>query len=82
MPFSESEFITKLVSKFRRTVIGGPKDVGTIPRSFHKISLAALLAWIGLGADGSSLSSYGPEEPSGRWVRTPIWQYFWLWPPP
>ncbi len=61
MPFSESEFITKLVNKFRRTVIGGPKDVDD-PTIFHKISLVALLAWIGLGADGLSSSSYGPEE--------------------
>ncbi|MDP2807795.1 MAG: amino acid permease, partial [bacterium] len=32
------------------------------PKIFHKISLVALLAWIGLGADGLSSSSYGPEE--------------------
>ena len=61
MPFSESEFITKLVNKLRRTFIGGPKDVDD-PKIFHKISLVALLAWIGLGADGLSSSSYGPEE--------------------
>ncbi len=29
---------------------------------FHKISLIAILAWVGLGADGLSSSSYGPEE--------------------
>ena len=29
---------------------------------FHKLSLIPLLAWIGLGADGLSSSSYGPEE--------------------
>ena len=33
-------------------------DSGT----FHKISLVAFLAWIGLGSDGISSSSYGPEE--------------------
>jgi amino acid transporter len=32
------------------------------PHIFHQISLIALLAWIGLGADGLSSSSYGPEE--------------------
>src|SRR5437762_7267844 len=31
-------------------------------RLFHKISLAAVLAWVGLGADGLSSSCYGPEE--------------------
>src|SRR6478609_5873792 len=29
---------------------------------FHKISLVAVLAWVGLGADGLSSSCYGPEE--------------------
>lgn len=29
---------------------------------FHKISLVAVLAWVGLGADGLSSSNYGPEE--------------------
>ncbi len=29
---------------------------------FHKISLIALFAWVGLGADGLSSSCYGPEE--------------------
>ena len=29
---------------------------------FHKLSLIAFLAWIGLGADGLSSSCYGPQE--------------------
>jgi amino acid transporter len=29
---------------------------------FHKLSLVAMLAWVGLGADGLSSSCYGPEE--------------------
>lgn len=29
---------------------------------FHKVSLVAVLAWVGLGADGLSSSCYGPEE--------------------
>ncbi|HEY5038428.1 MAG TPA: amino acid transporter, partial [bacterium] len=29
---------------------------------FHKLSLIAFLAWVGLGADGLSSSAYGPEE--------------------
>ena len=28
---------------------------------FHNMSLIALLAWVGLGADGLSSSCYGPE---------------------
>jgi amino acid transporter len=29
---------------------------------FHRLSLVPFLAWVGLGADGLSSSSYGPEE--------------------
>ncbi|MRR08733.1 APC family permease [bacterium] len=61
MPFAESEFLTRTWGKLRSVLIGGPKDVDD-PKIFHKISLVALLAWIGLGADGLSSSSYGPEE--------------------
>ena len=45
----------------RRTIIGARKNVED-PSIFHKIALIPLLAWIGLGADGVSSSSYGPPE--------------------
>ncbi|MFH1133080.1 MAG: APC family permease [Nanoarchaeota archaeon] len=32
------------------------------PRIFHKLSLIAILAWIGLGVDALSSSNYGPQE--------------------
>jgi amino acid transporter len=48
-------------STVRRAVIGPPKDVKD-PHAFHKLSLIALLAWVGLGADGLSSSAYGPDE--------------------
>ena len=42
-------------------IFGGPKDLKD--RSiFRRLSLIPLLAWIGLGADGLSSSSYGPAE--------------------
>src|SRR5437588_644532 len=47
--------------RFKRALLGGPKDVQD-PLLFQHISLAAFLAWVGLGADGLSSSSYGPEE--------------------
>ena len=50
-----------LLEKARHVVIGKPKDIKDISL-FHKLSLIPLLAWIGLGADGLSSSSYGPEE--------------------
>src|SRR2546425_11651467 len=47
--------------RLRRILFGPPKDVRD-PHAFHKLSLIALLAWVGLGADGLSSSAYGPEE--------------------
>ena len=44
-----------------RRLFGAPRDPQD-PRIFHKITLAAFLAWIGLGADGLSSSAYGPAE--------------------
>jgi amino acid transporter len=49
-----------LPDKIRHTIFGPPKNIKD-PRLFHKIALIPLLAWIGLGADGISSSSYGPE---------------------
>jgi hypothetical protein len=45
----------------RRIIIGPPRDVSD-PQIFHHVSLIAILAWVGLGADGLSSSAYGPEE--------------------
>ena len=47
--------------RLRRAIFGRPRDL-TDTRLFEHISLVALLAWVGLGADGLSSSSYGPEE--------------------
>lgn len=48
-------------SRLRRIFLGKPRDLSD--RSlFNRLSLVALLAWVGLGADGLSSSSYGPEE--------------------
>src|SRR5712691_4984497 len=47
--------------KFKRVLLGRPRDLED-PRLFHTLSLAAFLAWVGLGADGLSSSSYGPED--------------------
>ena len=50
-----------LLKRLKRKIIGAPRDLKE-PSIFHKMSLIPLLAWIGLGADGLSSSSYGPEE--------------------
>src|ERR1700748_3715356 len=53
--------MSTFASRFRRAIFGAPKDVKD-PHAFHQLSLVALLAWVGLGADGLSSSAYGPEE--------------------
>jgi amino acid transporter len=50
-----------LGKKIQRTLIGKPRNIKD-PSLFHKIALIPVLAWIGLGADGLSSASYGPEE--------------------
>src|SRR3954447_19199342 len=50
-----------LFQRIRRVLFGAPRDVKD-PHAFHKLSLVALLAWVGLGADGLSSSAYGPDE--------------------
>jgi amino acid transporter len=50
-----------MFEKLRHLIFGAPKDIHD-PQAFHKLSLVALLAWVGLGADGLSSSAYGPDE--------------------
>jgi amino acid transporter len=45
----------------RALLFGPPKDVHD-EHTFHSISLVAMLAWVGIGADGLSSSAYGPDE--------------------
>ncbi len=57
-PLEEPE---TLQEKVKTILIGKPHDLKD--RSVYKhISLAAFLAWVGLGADGLSSSCYGPPE--------------------
>jgi amino acid transporter len=44
-----------------RFLIGGKRELRD-KSIYHKVSLIAFLAWVGLGADGLSSSAYGPEE--------------------
>jgi amino acid transporter len=50
-----------MFEKFKRALLGAPRKIDD-PDTFHKISLIAVLAWVGLGADGLSSSAYGPDE--------------------
>ncbi len=61
MNSDNSEHTLNPFQRFVRRLIGPPRDIHE-PSLFHKLSLIPVLAWIGLGADGLSSSSYGPEE--------------------
>ena len=51
----------KLLTRVKSFVLGGAKDFRD-PTIFHKLTLVAFFAWVGLGADGLSSANYGPEE--------------------
>lgn len=58
---SPAQAKSPVATKVRRVLFGAPRDLRD--RSiFHQISLIPVLAWIGLGSDGLSSSSYGPDE--------------------
>ena len=47
--------------KIKDLTIGKARNLRD-PHLFHKISLIAFFAWVGLGSDGLSSCCYGPEE--------------------
>ena len=49
------------MSSLKNIFIGRARNLADA-NLFHKVSLIAVLAWVGLGADGLSSSCYGPEE--------------------
>ncbi|MFI5290087.1 MAG: APC family permease, partial [Polyangia bacterium] len=50
-----------MLARLRRIFLGSRKDLRD-PGIFHRMALIPFLAWVGLGADGLSSSSYGPDE--------------------
>lgn len=50
-----------LLRSMKNVIIGRSRELND-RGLFHHLSLVALLAWVGLGADGLSSSCYGPEE--------------------
>ena len=61
MPPTEAPDRPALSKRMRRVLVGRPRDLKD-SSIFHRLSLIAFLAWVGLGADGLSSSAYGPEE--------------------
>lgn len=47
--------------RLKHAIFGRPRDLAD-SGLFHRLALIPFLAWVGLGADGLSSSSYGPEE--------------------
>lgn len=57
IPVERNDWVTRL----KRFLFGSPRN--PLDKSvFHRMSVVAFLAWVGLGADGISSSCYGPEE--------------------
>jgi amino acid transporter len=52
---------TDFLGRMKNVFIGRARDIRD-PNLFHKLSLVAFFAWVGLGADGLSSANYGPEE--------------------
>ena len=50
-----------IISKIKELIVGKPLNAQN-PNIKKHIALIAVIAWIGLGADGLSSSAYGPEE--------------------
>ena len=50
-----------LSGRLKTVLVGKSRDLSD-QSLFHKLSLIAFFAWVGLGADGLSSSCYGPEE--------------------
>jgi len=50
-----------VLERLRGLILGGRKNLFD-PRIHHQLALIAFFAWVGLGSDGLSSSSYGPEE--------------------
>jgi amino acid transporter len=60
-PPEDAEPPAPLVKRLKQAIIGKPRDL-TDRSLFHRLALIPILAWVGLGADGLSSSSYGPGE--------------------
>jgi amino acid transporter len=58
---TDSTVTFPFLEKLKNIFIGKAKTLQDTSL-FHKLSLVAFFAWIGLGADGISSSCYGPEE--------------------
>ena len=61
LPEDEEKEEETLPDRLKTLIIGKPHDLQD-QSVFKHVSLVAFLAWVGLGADGLSSTSYGPAE--------------------
>jgi amino acid transporter len=61
VPAPDSTEEATLPKRVKTFLVGKPRDLAD-SSVFQHVSLIAFLAWVGLGADGLSSSSYGPSE--------------------
>ena len=57
--------------RIQRAIAGAPRSLED-KGLHHKLTLVALLAWVGLGADGLSSSAYGPDEAFRAYLLTAL----------
>ncbi|HYA85463.1 MAG TPA: APC family permease [Nitrospirota bacterium] len=50
-----------MINRIKTLIFGGKHNIDD-SSLFHRLTLIAFFAWVGLGADGLSSSCYGPEE--------------------
>jgi amino acid transporter len=67
--------ITDPLRKLKTLFIGGARNLSEA-NVFHQLSLAAFLAWVGLGSDGMSSSAYGPPEAYTELLEYPHLSFF------
>jgi len=53
--------IANHIRKIKQLFLGNARSISE-PGIFHKLSLIAFFAWVGLGSDGLTSSCYGPEQ--------------------
>ena len=61
LPSMDQTHKSSLADRIKTLIFGGKHNIEDTSL-FHKLTLIAFFAWIGLGADGLSSSCYGPEE--------------------
>jgi amino acid transporter len=61
IPLMDPKQTSTVIQRLKTIIIGGKHNIDD-SSLFHRLSLIAFFAWVGLGADGLSSSCYGPEE--------------------